>query len=188
MKNLSQRILALLGLACTIGTTATALAQGDDPSGTISGSGSGPYTYTLTFSDSSSSTSPIGSIWYAWIPGQFFLPGAPSTASAPTGWSASIVANSIQFTADSSANYITAGHSLSGFGYTATFSPSTLAATANSGESVAYETGTVESGPGATFVVSVVPEPSTLTMLVLGGAALLGFACGRKYRKLRRLN
>lgn len=63
---------------------------------------------------------------------------------------------------------------------TATFSPSTLASTPNSGESVAYTTGTIESGPGATFVVSEVPEPSSLTLIGFGGALLLHLARRRK--------
>jgi hypothetical protein len=172
LKVISTVLAASVGLALT----STVFAQGDIPSGTISSSGSGPYSYSLTFADSASSTSPIGSIWYSWVPGFLYLPGDPTTASAPTGWNASIVGNSIQYSASSSTYYITAGSSLSGFGYTATFSPATLASTANSEESVAYETGTIESGPGATFVVGVVPEPSTLALLGFGGAFLLGLA------------
>ena len=113
----------LLGLMIT----AKANAQGDIPSGTILGTGTGPYSYSLTFSDAAGATSPIGSVWYAWIPGAFYLPSSPSSASAPAGWTASIVGDSVQFVANSSAFDIAPGGSLPGFGYHASFSPSTLA-------------------------------------------------------------
>ncbi len=151
------------------------LWPGDIPSGTISGSGSGPYTYNLSFSDDSSATSPIGSVWYAWVPFQFFLPGTPTSATAPAGWSASIVGNSIEFTANSTANVIPAGGTLSGFSYQAAYSPATLAATANSGESDAYAGIAIESDAGKIFTVAVqpAPEPSVLALLASGGAGLV---------------
>jgi hypothetical protein len=170
----------LLGLALAAGTATTVLAQGQIASGTISGAGSGPYTYSLTFSDAAGSLSPVGSVWYAWVPGQFYLPGVPTSASAPAGWSQSIQSDSIQFTANSPANYIQAGQSLSGFGYQANFSPAQLAAAPNSGRSVAYSAG-LFSDAGDTFTVQTVPEPSTLTLLVAGLTAL--FLAG--WRKLR---
>ena len=73
----------LLGFLLAAGSAASAHAQGQIASGTVSGSGSGPYTYDLTFSDASSATSPVGSVWYAWVPGSFYLPGTPTGASAP---------------------------------------------------------------------------------------------------------
>jgi hypothetical protein len=146
-------------------------AQGDLPSGTISGSGSGPYTYDLTFSDAAAATGPIGSVWYAWIPGSFYLPASPTSAFAPAGWTANIVSDSVQFVASSPAFDIAPGQNLSGFGYDANFSPSTLAATPNSGVSVAYSAG-LFSDAGQTFTVLAVPEPSPSLLLAAGAAAL----------------
>ena len=167
----AERIL--LGLALLGGAANSVHAQGQIASGTISGSGSGPYTYSLTFKDAANSTSPIGSIWYAWIPGFFYLPGTPTSASAPAGWTATVAANSVQFTANSPANAITAGNSLSGFGYQAAFSPAQLAAALNSGVSVAYSGG-LFSDAGFTFTVqpASVPEPSTRTLLICGAIGL----------------
>jgi hypothetical protein len=164
-----------LTLIIAAGAATMALGQGEIASGTISGSGAGPYTYDLSFSDGSGASSPIGSVWYSWIPGQFFLPADPTSASAPAGWTASIVNNSIQFVASSSAFDILAGQSLSGFSYQATFSPAQLAAAPNSGESVAYSAGLFSDG-GDTFTVSATPEPSSLVLLVSGvaGLCLLG--------------
>ena len=164
----------LLGLLLTTKTH----AQGEIPSGTVTGSGAGPYNYALTFSDAAGATSPIGSVWYAWVPGQFYLPSDPTSASAPAGWTASIVNHSIQFVASSSADDITAGETLTGFGYQAAFSPTTLSTTANSGVSVAYSGGLFSDG-GSTFTVAPTPEPSA-ALLGLTGIAALGLV--RRYR------
>jgi hypothetical protein len=161
----------LFGMMLAAAAATSVLAQGLIASGTVSGSGSGPYTYNLSFSDAPSSTSPVGSVWYAWIPGAFYLPGVPTSASAPAGWTATVDANSIQFAATSPANDITAGSTLSGFSYQAAFTPAELAATANSGLSVAYSGG-IESGASDTFTVQAVPEPSTLALLVCGATGL----------------
>lgn len=163
----------LLTLLLALGTTGSVLAQGQLGSGTVSGSGSGPYSYSLSFTDVAGATSPIGSIWYAWIPGQFYLPSNPTGASAPPGWTANLsgTANSVQWTANSPASYIQPGATLSGFGYTAGFSPAQLAAAPNSGKSVAYSAGLFSDG-GNTFTVQIVPEPSVLALLLPGAAAL----------------
>jgi hypothetical protein len=167
----------LLGLVFAAGTATIVHAQGEIASGTVSGAGTDPYAYSLTFSDGAGATSPIGSVWYAWVPGAFYLPSAPTSAAAPTGWTANIVTvgglSSIQFVASSSADYITAGESLSGFSYDATFSPAQLAAAPNSGVSVAYSAGLFSDG-GDTFTVQAVPEPSAYGLL-LSGVTVLWF-------------
>jgi hypothetical protein len=170
----------VLSLMLAVGTALSVHAQGQIASGTVSGSGSGPYTYSLSFTDGASSTSPIGSVWYAWTPGLFYLPGVPTSASAPAGWTATVSSDSVQFVATSSANYITAGQSLSGFSYQAAFSPAQLAAAANSGVSVAYSGG-LFSDAGNTFTVQAVPEPSTLALFVCGATGL----CLVGHRRLR---
>jgi hypothetical protein len=167
--NTATRIL--LGFVLTFGTVTFVHAQGQIASGTIGNSGSGPYVYSLTFSDAAGATSPVGSVWYSWIPGQFYLPGVPTGATAPVGWTATVLSDSVQFVANSPANDITAGQSLSGFSYQATFSPAQLAAAPNSGVSVAYSGGFF-SDVGNTFTVQPVPEPSEQMLLLLGAISL----------------
>ena len=112
MKSLSPSALILLavttvrilaGVMLATQAVPSVHAQGQIASGTSSGSGSGPYVYDLTFSDAANATSPIGSVWYSWIPGNFDLPGTPTSASAPAGWTATISGHSVQFVANSSA-------------------------------------------------------------------------------------
>ena len=153
------------------GTTFSVHGQGEIASGTLSSSGSGPFSYSLTFSDAAGATAPIGSIWYSWTattPPFFYLPGTPSSASAPAGWTASILSSSIQFIANSPANDIQPGNSLSGFGFQAIFTPAQVASAAHSGLSVAYSGG-IEAPPdsaGYTFTVATVPEPSSLALVL----------------------
>jgi hypothetical protein len=163
----------VLGSMFFVGGAASLQAQGQLASGTISSSGSGPYSYSLTFSNAANATSPIGSVWYAWVPGSFYLPGVPTSASAPAGWTATISANSVQYVANSTGNDIAAGSFLSGFGYQASFTPAQLAAAPNSGVSVAYS-GNLFSDAGFTFTVqtAVVPEPSALALLISGATAI----------------
>jgi hypothetical protein len=169
-----------LGLVLAAETSTFVRAQGQVASGTIGGAGAGPYVYSLTFSDAAGATSSIGSVWYAWVPGSFYLPGIPSSAAAPAGWMATISGNSVQFTADSPADYITAGQSLSGFSYHANFSPAQLAAAPNSGLADAYSAG-LFSDAGDIFTVQTVPEPSG-QVLFLSGAAMLWLIRRRKLR------
>jgi hypothetical protein len=174
---------ALLALVLTTACAGTAWAQGDIPSGTITSSGSGPFSYQLTISDSATATSSIGSVWYSWIPDEFFLPGVPTSASTPTGsgWSALVDANSIQFVSSSSGDNIQPGQSLT-FTFQASFSPATLAGTANSELSDAY-VGAIESDPGKIFIVKAVPEPSSMALFSLGALGLATF--GRRKLGLR---
>ena len=171
-----------LAMMLMAGSVVSLHAQGQLPSGTVSSTGSGPYTYSLTFSNAASATSPVGSVWYAWIPGHFYLPGVPTSAAAPAGWTATVSSDSVQFVASSSANDILAGQSLSGFGYQATFTPAQLAAAPNSGLSDAYSAG-LFSDSGVTFTVqaAVVPEPSAW-MLFFSGAVGLCLMVRRRFQ------
>ena len=170
----------LLGLGLSAGTVSLLHAQGQVASGTLTSSGSGPYLFDLSFSDAAGASSSIGSVWYAWVPGEFYLPGVPTSASAPAGWTATISGNSIQFVADSAAYDIAPGQTLSGFSFQAPFTPAQLAAAPNSGVSDAYSGGLFSDG-GNIFTVQPVPEPSG-PLLLLVGASALWLIRGRRFR------
>jgi len=181
-----------LGLLLAAGLAGSAAAQSILASGQLSAvaGGGGTWDYTMIISDASGATSPIGSFWYAWIPGQFYLPTAPSSVQVPTGWTYGIVtagASSIQFSASSSAYDINPGSSLT-FGFVSTDTPTTLAGnavptypTTPIGTTVAYAAGFFSS-PSETFVVQSVPEPSSLA-LVLAGAFGLWVTGWRRFRQ-----
>jgi len=73
----------------------------------------------------------------------------------------------VQYVANSTANDIAPSQTLQGFGFSATFSPSELAAAPNSDLSVACSGG-LFSDAGDTFSVVSVPEPSPAVLLVIG--------------------
>jgi hypothetical protein len=182
-----------LGLLLAAGTAGSVQAQNILASGQLSAvaGGGGTWDYTMIISDSPSATSAIGSFWYAWIPGQFYLPTSPSSASGPTGWTANIVpsggASSIQFVASSSSYDINPGSSMT-FQFVSTDTPATLAGdaaptypTTPIGTTVAYGAG-LFSSPSETFVVNSVPEPSTLALAVAGCFGLWVWVAGRRSR------
>jgi hypothetical protein len=169
-----------LNLLIAMGTASATFAQ---ETGTAQLSGvfnAGVYDYTITLHNTSATT--IGTFWYAWIPGYFFLPSTPASATAPAGWTATIFSSySIEYTANAPANYLGAGGSLN-FQFTSTDTPAALAA--NSPHDPSYPVGTsylYSGGPfsdaGYQFVVQSVPEPSPLGLLLAGflGLALAGW-------------
>lgn len=149
-------------------------AQGIVASGTLSGvPGAGnTYDYTLIVNNAVSATTPIEGFWYAWIPGHFFLPTLPSSASGGvSGWTATVDSGSVQYQG-SAANAIAPGGSAT-FTFVSTDTPATLAGNAQGfpiGRSVAYP-GTINfsgSSPNEEFTVQSVPEPSLCSLLAGG--------------------
>ena len=175
-----RTIEAYAGLTVLMTSAVAGMAQ--SATGTYTDTPSGPdYTYSLTASDASGAGAPMGSFWFAWVPGKFFLPSVPLSATAPSGWTESIVNHSVQFVAGSSADYILPGSSLSGFTFTTVDTPAEIAGDATSQgypttpvtTSDAYTGGLFSSsGNTFTFTASSVPEPSTLALGAMGVAGL----------------
>jgi hypothetical protein len=168
-----------LTLLAAWGASAVAFAQGESATGTVSGVLNGSlYDYTITLNNTSGSV-PIGSFWYSWTPTIspfFYLPSTPGSAGAPAGWTAGVVANSIQFS--SSGTPLAPGQSIQ-FTYAASFSPAQL--TGDAGYSYVYSGG-IEGDAGAFVNIQTVPEPASRGLLTAGLLSLV-LAGRRKLQK-----
>lgn len=168
----------------------SARAQGIAATGTFTDTpNGGAYNYVIDLQNSASSTSPVGTFWFAWIPGQFFLPSSPTGVTPPSGWSDSIITgsgrSSIEFTANSTSADILAGGSLD-FDFTSADSPSTMAGqSAVPGDAVGlstlYSGDSAFSGNSLQFTVTETPEPTSLALLAAGSLGCL-FAVRSKAR------
>jgi hypothetical protein len=142
----------------------------------------GNWQYTITLKDTGTTT--IGTFWFAWIPGEDFMPVTPLSHPAPAGWT-DMVTNggptdgfAIQYVASSTSSYLQPGQSkLFHFLSSATsaemfgkskFYPTTLVTT-----SVVYHAG-LFSDPGYQFhsssntVIPVAPAPGASMTELLG--------------------
>lgn len=150
---------------------------------TISDSQIGPseYQYDLTLNDVG--TTPIGTFWFAWVPGLNFMSATPTSVTSPSGWTDHLTTGpgtAIQWLAGS--NTLAAGGSLTGFSFDSTETPAQLAGfAAPPNQTFPVTTSTVYSGApfsdgGFQFVPSVVPLPDTFSLLALGVAGSVLFA------------
>ncbi len=141
------------------------------------------YTYTLTINNTG--TTDIGSMFFAWIPGQNYLPSTPSSATSPSGWSLVGInqagggqGGSIEWQANTP---LTAGHSLTGFTFTTVDTPSEIFATspyfnAPVTTTVAYEGG-LFSQTSETFTFSEATT-SSVTLDLAASHAVSGHNVG----------
>ena len=196
VQQLCKRILCLSGVVVAL--TAPSFADGLSATATYTGKADaatpGLYDYSLTLNNTGTTT--IGTFWFAWVPGGDFLAPVPTGATAPTGWTDSILTNpatggtSIRYLAGS--NLLQAGQSLSGFDFSTTETPAELLGTfptgIGAGDAVTtafvYE-GAPFADPGHQLVATAAtPEPGSLALLSTG---LIGGATGlyRRFKSTR---
>lgn len=139
-------------------------------------------TYNYNISLHNTGTTPIGTFWFAWIPGQDYMATAPITITNPSTWASTVTGGggsngyAILWTAGTT---IPAGGTLSTFSFTSADAPASF-----NGNSVFYPTTPVgtsfvySGGPfsdsGYQFVVTqaaATPEPASLSLLAIGGLA-----------------
>ncbi len=172
----------ILSILLAIGTTQTLQAQTLSASGLLSGSGSGgTFNYTLTLNNSAGSTANIETFWFSWVPGQDFMAVSPTNVATPAGWTDNITHGdgtdgyAIQFVTSTAP--LAPGGSLT-FTFTSGSSPAIMAGdspfypTTPIGTSFVYSGGPFV-GASDQFVVTTVPEPSSLVLLAGGLLGLL---------------
>jgi len=196
MLKLSILLSSVTVVALPLAMASTAMASFSGV-GTISGSlissgaNAGDYNYSIDLTNTG--TQSIDFLWFAWTPGQDHLYSTPISASAPTGWSTTILpagggsGASIQF--HSSTMSIAAGSSLD-FSFITADSPSLVYSNSSYwfpgkpvGTSVLYNGGAF-STPSDTIVVTPTPEPAASGLLAIGSLVGLTLASRARRRQL----
>ena len=92
----------------------------------------GTFQYTIVLTNTG--TNNLGTFWYAWLPGEDFMPVSPTAIVSPAGWTAKITGGNpnngfaIQWVATASASPAPLAPSAAlSFGFTSTASPETIA-------------------------------------------------------------
>jgi len=113
--------------------------------------------------NSSTSTVSLETFWFAWTPGQDYLPTKPASETSPTGWNVDLISHNTNPPDGFAIRWVTTtaplapGDSLQ-FGFVSSDSPATLAGDSTFfakppiGTSVVYQNGPF-SGATDTFVV-----------------------------------
>jgi hypothetical protein len=183
------------GFVLAIGVlTAPVSAANISASGVLSWTPDGAdFDYTITLTNSSSSTASIGTFWFAWVPVPFedFLATSPLSVTNPTGWKDKITHRgstdgyAVQWVSSSPSDNVAIGGSLT-FQFTSKDTPAQISGDSQFYPGTPVETSFVYAGdpfvnPADEFVVTSVPEPSTLTLGIL--ALVSSYAYSRFKRK-----
>jgi hypothetical protein len=178
--------LAIVGLLAALAANAAEVGTATITSTQIS---PGNFQYSLTLNDTG--TTKLGTFWFAWIPGDNFMPVSPTGITSPAGWQAIITTggpsngSAIQWTAQAPADDLAAGSSLSGFSFDSTLTLAQLESPSAGSPADPVATAFVYSGapfsdagfqlvaqPAATVAT---PEPSDFILSALGiGAFVIG--------------
>jgi len=162
---------------------------------TISPTQLNPTTWQYDISLDDIGTTNIGTLWFSWIPGEEFMPTSPTNIVSPPGWTENITGGfpgdgfAIQWV-DGGAP-LTPGHTLTGFQFDSTTSPTAIAGNSPFFPGTPILTSFVYiNGPlsdaGDRFVAQVAqtsstPEPATdLLVASCVGSLIVFFALRRR--------
>ena len=141
------------------------------------------WQYSLTLNDTG--TTDLGTFWFSWVPGEDFMPTAPSAIASATGWTAKTThagasdGYAIQWKAGAGA-LLAPGQWLTGFTFDSSTSPQQMMGDSPFFPGTPVTTTFVYSGApfsdaGVEFqvtpAVSTVPEPSSLMLMGVGALA-----------------
>jgi PEP-CTERM motif len=185
-------VLSAIGMLSASASAGTIDASGVITETGSSTSGSGTvFDYSIVLTNTSGAGNDgIATFWFSWIPGENFMPAAPTTVTPPTGWMDVVTGGStdsaIQFDSLTPASNLAPGNSLT-FMFTSTVTPAELMGkspafpTQDVLTSFVYSQGPLQ-GDGQQILVSFasVPEPSTLTMGLVCLASLAALRLRRK--------
>lgn len=174
-------LLLACNSVCMAAETASATVSATPMSG-------GVNQYQLTLKDTGTTT--IGTFWFAWIPGDNFLPVSPTNITSPAGWTDMITPGGpsggygILWQTSSPASDLSAGNSLSGFTFDSTLTLAQLQAPSKGTPADPVDTTFIYSGapfsdagyqftPSVATPPSTVPEPAAPALIALGAALVL---------------
>jgi hypothetical protein len=148
------------------------------------------WLYDVTLDDIG--TTNLGTFWFAWEPGEDFLPTAPTGISSPAGWTQAVTHGgasdgyAIQWIAGPGAA-VTPGKSLTGFSFDSRTSPTTMAGHSPFFPSTPILDSFVYTGApfsDAGFLLDVqsaaTPEPSGFALMICGGILVLAVNMRRR--------
>ena len=183
-----QKVVAALAVCTTLSITGSfPLAAGEMASATYTVTQLSPTTwdYALTLTDTG--TTPLGTFWFSWLPGQGYMNTAPISASGPAGWVA-VTTNGTSAGDGFSERWVDTvgvlnpGGSVSGFSFISATTPTELAGPSPFHGGIPELTADVFMGaplvgPDAPFLVTLAatatPEPSSFVLILSAGGLLL---------------
>ena len=175
--------VAVLCIAGTLRLTASEMAGATYTFNQLS-----PTTWNYQFSVTDTGTTPIGTFWFSWLPGQNYMNTAPISAAAPTGWMAQTFHGTTAGDGFSerwvdNAGALMPGQSISGLSFVSATTPDEIAGASPFHGGIPELTSDVYMGAplvgaDAPFVAtlastSAVPEPSSVVLILLAGVLLL---------------
>lgn len=192
-------LVAAFSVGSLIAAKSATAAESASATITAATATSSTWQYSLTLHNTGTTT--IGTFWFGWIPGQSYMTVNPTNVIAPSQWEngpdSQLVGGafgekgaSIEFQATSSAGYLAAGKSLTGFTFDSAESPTDMFGNENffnNGSPTPTTTSFIYSGgpfsdSGFRLAATPVPEPTTLILFAIGGIVL----ATRKSIRLRR--
>jgi hypothetical protein len=142
--------------------------------------GGGGYHYTLTIHNTGTTT--IGSLWFAWIPGENFMTAAATNVTSPAGWSGGhqggAGSESILWQANTAGARLAVGGTLTGFAFDSNQTPTQMAGLSPNDsryhmtDSYVYIAGALGDA-GYLFTITVTPAPSAVATVGLASMTLL---------------